>query len=572
MARESDGILDASGAHPNPMFDFLSGYVPRKLKDLFRWTEYLYYNSTHIIAAAKKLADYVITDLVIETDNKALREQYQALITQPNVRLKSLLKIAQLDKLLYGNGFYSVYFPVVRMATCPRCRDMLSVTKTKFKYDSKKLMFTIPCPGCNKDFKVKLDDLKERGIARADNATIIRWDPKLIDINHNPITGERQYYYNIPGDVRKKIENGDALYIAAMPRTFLKAVSKDKIILLDSENLYHLKVDAPSGIDAQWGFPPLGVALKKFYHAAVLRKANEAISMDYITPFRVLHPAAASGRGDPVQMISMSNWVDNTRNEIKKWRKDNLHIMMSPVALGVSQMGGNGRALMTLAEVQQIDDDILASMGIPREFLYGGLNFTGSSVTLRILENMLVNDAADLNELADWVLGRFSKALRWEPVTASLTPFKFIDDVQQKSLELQATAQYDFTSTTSIAQMFGRDLDKERAKKFEETLALIRHESELNRKAEQLQQALAQQAQQAQMESLDSTGMGYDQQAVIGAADGLVEQLMAMEEGQRKSQISSLQAEDYVLYSVVIQRLEESQLQQRNEAVADAGL
>jgi hypothetical protein len=554
------------------MFDFLSGFMPRKLKDLFRWCEYLYYNSTHIYAAGKKLADYVITDLAFETDNDAAKQKYMDLAEQPNIRLKGLLKIAALDKLVYGNGFYSVYFPVSRMATCPKCKTATSLKVVTFKYDAKKKRFTIPCPGCDQKYSRTLDQVSDKSIARADNATIIRWDPKLIDIDYNPITGERQYYHNVPGYVRKKVENSDNLFIASMPKSFLKAIADDYVIKLDSENLFHLKVDAPSGIDPQWGFPPLAATLKKFYYAAVLRKANEAIALDYVVPFRVLHPAPSSGSGDPVQMISMSNWVSNTRNEIRRWRKDPLHIMMSPVALAVSQMGGQGRALMTLQEVQQVEDDIIASMGIPREFLYGGMTFTGSSVTLRMLENQLLNDAAQLNELANWVLNRCGQKLRWAPIKVKLTPFKFIDDVQQKNLELQANAQYNYLSTTSIAQMFSRDLQKERKQQLEETLDQLKHEATLNQKSNELQNSLAAQAQAAQMDTMGGGGMTYDQQAVIGNADMIVDDLMNMEHGQRKSMLSSLQAEDYVLYSVVIQRLEEAQLQMKNEAAAQYGV
>lgn len=37
IVREPLELLNRANSHPNPMFDFLSGFVPRKLKDLFRW-------------------------------------------------------------------------------------------------------------------------------------------------------------------------------------------------------------------------------------------------------------------------------------------------------------------------------------------------------------------------------------------------------------------------------------------------------------------------------------------------------------------------------------------------------
>ena len=59
----SSDIFNRSYTHGNPFFDFLTGFVPRKLKDLFRTQEWLLYNSTHIYAALNKLSDYSITDI-----------------------------------------------------------------------------------------------------------------------------------------------------------------------------------------------------------------------------------------------------------------------------------------------------------------------------------------------------------------------------------------------------------------------------------------------------------------------------------------------------------------------------
>jgi len=170
------------------------------------------------------------------------------------------------------------------------------------------------------------------------------------------------------------------------------------------------------------------------------------------------------------------------------------------------------------------------------------------------------------------VLNRCGKKLKWDPIKVKLTPFKFIDDVQQKSLELQADAQYQILSPTSVAEMFSRDLSKERKQQLEDELDRIRHEATVMQKSQELEASLAAQAEAAQADAPDAGGMSYDQQAVIGNADELVEQLLGVDDGQRRSYLSSLQAEDYVLYSVVIQRLEEAQLQQKNEAAAQAGV
>ena len=66
--------------HPNPLFDYLTTFVPRKLKTLFQYCEYLYYNSPQIFAALNKFAIYPVTDLIYETDSDKLKKQYKNLL------------------------------------------------------------------------------------------------------------------------------------------------------------------------------------------------------------------------------------------------------------------------------------------------------------------------------------------------------------------------------------------------------------------------------------------------------------------------------------------------------------
>ena len=56
----ADGMFDPgvadlathnTASQGSPLFDFLTAFAPRKLKDLFRLCEYLYFNSSQIYAA-----------------------------------------------------------------------------------------------------------------------------------------------------------------------------------------------------------------------------------------------------------------------------------------------------------------------------------------------------------------------------------------------------------------------------------------------------------------------------------------------------------------------------------------
>jgi len=308
--------------------------------------------------------------------------------------------------------------------------------------------------------------------------------------------------------------------------------------------------------------------MKQFYYAEVMRRANEAIALDHLTPFRVLHPAQTGSSNDPVKTIAFAQWIDETKKNIRQWRRDPLHIMFAPVALGVTQMGGQGRTLLTLGEVQEVENNIIAGLGVPREFIHGGLSFTGSSVTLRMLENQMMSMTADLKGMLQWFCDAVAEYQGWEKVKANITNFRFIDDTQQKGLLMQADAQYDLLSRRKVAEILDVDYDEEQDAKEQEQLDSTRRQTELDRKLQKLQESLAEQAQD---QATGTTGLNYDQQSVIAEADGLAEQLAGADYGQRRSFLASLQAEDYVMYSVVIQRLEEFDLQEANAAKDQMG-
>jgi len=548
--------------HPNPLFDFLTTYVPRRLKTLFQYCEYLYYNSPQIFAALNKFAIYPVTEFVYETDNDTLKRDHRNLFENV-LNMKSILIRTGIDRHVYGNSFTSIFFPFQRFLVCSKCRAPHNIKHTKYKFSVKTTSFNFTCPGCGHSGVAEVED-KTTKVPK--DIHIIRWDPKQMDVETNPITGQSEYYYEIPHNIRERVHRGDTSIINTMPMSFLECISKRQIFKFAPGQVYHMKADAPAGIDNSWGFPPLTSTIKQFFYVAVLRKANEAISQEHIVPFRILHPQQSSANADPVQTISLSNWITETKQNLKAWRRDPLHLMFSPVSMGVTTLGGQGRALMVTGEIKDAEENIIASMGIPREFLYGGLSATGSGVTLRMLENQLLNYTTELVQLAQWVSNKCASFLGWERLRIGLQPFKLVDDVMQKNAMLQANAQTggQLLSNTTIASLFDRDVDDERELRMQEQIDEFRFQHKLQKKLQDMEKNLAEQAAGAAQAA--QAGTAGNPQQIIAQADQVVQQIMPLDEGSRRSYLASLQAEDYVMYAVVIQRLEEAQTQMRAAA------
>ena len=79
-------------------------------------------------------------------------------------------------------------------------------------------------------------------------------------------------------------------------------------------------------------------------------------------------------------------------------------------------------------------------------------------------------------------------------------------------------------------------------------------------------------AQQIQLQAQQAAGgVQYDQQRIISEADNIVQQLMGLDGGSRRSRLHQLQVEDMVMYSVVVQRLEQQQTTATQQAKSQAG-
>lgn len=565
----SQGSLSTNGGllnvapHSNPYSRYTQKYTPKKLKEAFVMCEYIFNDSPHVYAALRKFGEYPVTTVTYDSPNENNKKRYKTFLDDI-LHVREVLIQCTLDKYIYGNVFLSLYQPFTRFLKCPSCGEQTNIEHIKYKYDTTKVAFTYKCKNCKKSVTASDKNIIDQKILLSRKINIIRWSPKNMNIVYNDITGEADYYYDIPKSIVSKVAKQPRT-VNKMPIGFLQAIKGNVPFKFATNALYHMKVSGPSGLEQAWGIPPLMPVMSSFHYTAILRKANEAVASDYLTPLRILHPAQSSSNADPIVSASMSKWQDSMKKNIASWRKDPLHIMFSPFPMGETQMGGSGRTLLTLGEVQESEKAIVAALGIPMEFLYGGLTGSGMEATLRLLENQLETHVNDLKDILQWIANKGGEYLQWEPIKVGLTKFKLVDDANAKQImfSLWQQGKQDpsgaMVSDDTIASLYEIDLGKERKKIKQETLNNARDQLTMQREMQKMQTDLTEQARQ-EAESQGAGPMGYDQQQVIAQADQIVEQLMQSDSGTKQSQLHQLQSEDYVLYSVVIQRLEQANL------------
>jgi hypothetical protein len=146
----TDSLAGSKAAsHPNPMFDYLTGFTPRKLKDLFRQAEYIGFNSAHIYGTVRKFGEYPITRFVYETSGTTEKEEHETLF-EKQLRLKGFLTLVSFDIWLTGNSFVSLYEPIKRDLKCTHCSIREDIAAAKYSFNLDKLQFHFDCRACGR--------------------------------------------------------------------------------------------------------------------------------------------------------------------------------------------------------------------------------------------------------------------------------------------------------------------------------------------------------------------------------------------------------------------------------------
>jgi len=441
--------------YPSPFFDIAQTYMPPTVKELFRWCQYFFYKDPMIGAVVTKIAEYPVTDFVYNADEKHVRDGWKDLL-EDGLNLKPFLIEIGLDYFCYGNAFISMNLPFVRWLACPTCGDQHKLSDESFAFKFRNYEFTFPCKKCNGEVIAKIID---RPIKDRTGINFVRWDPKNIDIHYNPITGKSKYRYKIPNKVRKAIQEGSRDILVDIPEVFLLALKKNRDIALSDQNLFHFKRPTLAEQDMGWGKPLIIHSMGRMFYLYVLRRAQEAIALQRILPLEFIFPQANATQ-DPYQHVNLSSWQGTVQEEIRKWRIDPNYISVVAVPLGFERLGGDGRALLLGPEIEVTNKEITGGMGVPVEFVFGGLSWSGSSVSLRTLENHFLMYRRLLLRFVNWAKTRIRLYLGMPDVDIGFTEFKMADDIQRKQIVIQLNAANKISDHTMLTEL-GFDYDDE---------------------------------------------------------------------------------------------------------------
>jgi len=552
------------------LHEYTNKDIPTNIKELFRLVEYLAFNSGQVVSAIKKMTEFPITRTIFKTENAGLREKHENIARKVKYKSESL-KVG-FDYNMYGNSCTSVYKPIIRYIKC-KCNHRLRLVNATFVYEPSTDTFYLKnCPKCHKNEKATIIDVKDKDPSKVN---IIRWNLSEIDIKHNKFTGKNTFYYTMSEYEKKKIKDNDIEILSTYPRSFLALAGKNSTYRFKfaDDFIFHMKTPCLSGISNVWGYPPPTPAIKSFFYQLMLRKANEAVALDYMNHLRVIYPEMSQPNNDPLKYINMSVWADEMTSTLKKWRKDRNFIKISPHPIGYQALGGEGRGLLLTNEIREASYDILTALGIPKEMMEGTpMRNLGVPIVLRIIENMMMTYMEQMEEWINWVDKKISDWLEVETCEVEYIPFKLIDDIQRKSMLIQwgQGGQIEKISDTTIAEHLDIDMDDEEERVVEDKIRQYKLSKKIEKKIQEEETSLS---EKAIMQSQIATGDQVDynnQQDTMARAEQTAVEIMQMPYEQRKSVLDSMQKEDFVFYSVVKEMMDKVKHQQKQSVLMAA--
>jgi hypothetical protein len=431
--------------YPNRFFSLADYYMPTDIRQLFHWCVYFYYKNPVVGSTVNSMASYPITDLTysVEGESTEVKDKWKD-IMEKKLHMKRRALELGLDSFVFGNGIVLVYYPFTRYLKCKRCGKRVDITNTdnhdkrwKGKMDSKGYKFTLDCPHCSGSGEAEVVDVDSSIV---DNMNIVRVNPRDIDIEFYEITGSKKYFYAIPQATRNKVKTGkDKFLIKTMPKVYLDAISMNKTVELNPENVFHLSGNSVAGADQAWGKPLIIHSLQKLFYVYTLIRAQEAIATQKIVPMDIIHPASM-GEASIVDHVNLTQWQERVKDEVEMWRIDPNYISVMPLPIGIQRMGGEGRMLLLTPEIQQNTQEIIAGMGAPQEFVFGGLTWTGSSVSLRMLENKIHTHRDGVISFLQFVADAVARITDLPKCEMGMTELRMADDMSRMQLYTQLNA------------------------------------------------------------------------------------------------------------------------------------
>lgn len=431
-------------------------YRPKHWRDAIRVGRFYIRKNSAISSVLNKAANYPITDIIVSCKNKEIEAEMKKILDDEGVlaEIKNISYQFQYD----GNVPVEIYYPITRYIVCRSCGAKKPLKKGDFSYENGVFSRKCECGACGPK---EIEDIN----SSTKNPQLVRKDICDFDIFKPSFNNRYKYYYSIPAEEKSKLEkrSTDVEFLSSVPMHYIKAAKMRRKLEYNDDNLFVLSgiklIDDP--VFKNVGIPPVYFILEEAYSEKLLTKNDQITMENKLKGMNYVAPAAGNQFGGGQASVSSEIFKDNVKKamEDSKINPDKVQILPYPIYWG--RAGGDGKTELSLDVKAAIRQDTINGLGFPIEFYSGGMQWSGSSVSLRMLENIFLNFRTSIHSLLNFYAKKVAIFKGWSDVPLlELKDFKMADDLQQKQTDF-ALAQNEKISWTSFLKNNGYDYETE---------------------------------------------------------------------------------------------------------------
>lgn len=554
MASSSE-LATRPAPFPNPFLDYLTIYEPQGMTDVLRWAQIAWTRNGTYRRSAQRIVRYFLTDIDWSDADDDEIQKWRDYVSSADFNILNHLAAQGDDFYCYGNSFSTTFPPFVRYLRCPKCGLARPIQAWDYKLRNLKFMAAQQCPGMRSrqpcKYTGELQRL-DRPVPDKTRIRAVRWNPHRMHIMCN-LMEETRYLMDIEPTDRRMILSGDPFYIETLPWEILETVFSNRVFQFEPDSIYHMREPALSGYRLMgWGIPPVLSCLSTIFYIQILRRADEALALDYILPLRILSPHPASSRyADPLKM-NMGVMRSQFMRMIHQRRIDPAAWNFLPFPVTYQAHGSEAKLLSTPELMTAANDELLNSVGIPPELYRMNLTTQGAPMALRLFQQSWASLVTQFNAWIEHEISRIATIMLWDKPSARLRPSSLADDIERRQLELQLAAA-NRISVGSAIKPLGLDYKEELKRRMAEQRMETEEMDEFNRDMMDRQFAgLIQSGAGGGMPSMGSPGPAHsvsDVQERARAEAEIILQMPTLKE--RRDRLRQIRSQDETLAAAV---------------------
>ncbi|MFZ8856413.1 MAG: hypothetical protein ACO2OX_04480 [Candidatus Nanopusillus sp.] len=467
--------------------DVLNLNDPKVLYLLIEISEQLVLTDPVISMAIYRASRYPIVDFNIIIDDEKVKEnldlsekiknKIDELINKKYYLRNTLINLL-VDYYTYGIGILNIEFHGKRILKCPKCNFIFEIDLIppnvllkdiiEIDNENKLIYLKIKCSNCKNNKMMYLDTYSDDYVYYSNikdkilkDINLRLWSVKDIEIIYEPFTKTSLIRLNresIRQKIKEIINHFDITVLNKIEYNLLKwSLIEDKKevqFYLDNKTTFTLKYNLPTGVDLP--FFPL---IARGYRGALILLEIYRLLVNYsqeIIPYRLLFSPPQGQLGvTPVHNISKKS--ENLRKILKEIDREPLKLFISDTPYEKLEIGGNIQNISILTQLMEmIYTNLIGITDLPKELIMEG-TWASNVISIRLLENSLLNITIQLNEFLQRFSEILSKIYNFPKFTLSLIPPRRIDSLSEFQLLFQIL-QDKFPKELLLKTYYGMEL------------------------------------------------------------------------------------------------------------------